>query len=83
MELNKMLHNRETQSQPAVCSGRRAVSLTETIKNEGQKLRTDSNAGIFHGNVNPRRVARHANCYQTSLRREFDRVAKEIPKDLL
>src|SRR5262245_6767446 len=51
MQLNQMTHNRQTQTETALRTRRRAIGLPEAIENVGNKFGRNANAGISHGNT--------------------------------
>src|SRR5437870_3084197 len=83
MRFHEMPHDSETETKSAVHPRARSVGLTELVKHVRQKSGLNSNAGIGHSNFGIAGPFCKLHCYVTTLRREFDRVGKQVPNDLL
>ena len=51
MNVNELLHDGQTQSQPAMFPRRRRLGLTEALEHVRQKLRRDTCTCVAHGNL--------------------------------
>jgi hypothetical protein len=83
VEPHKLLHDGETQTEAAVVSGERRVGLPETVKNVRQELRFDAQPGVSYRHFEMRSYALDNEFHSAALGREFDRIGKKVPDDLL
>ena len=83
MQLDQVFDERQTKAEATVPSGARCVGLSEAVKDIGQEIRADSFACIAYSDANVWIHTLQARFDLASLRRELDRVGKQVPDHLL
>ena len=83
MELDQLLHDRQTKPQTSVSPGDGAVGLTKPFKDHGQQLRSNPDSGVGHRHDNVILSALQYQVYASLAARELDGVGHEVPGNLL
>src|SRR5262245_35353877 len=78
-----MAHDGESQSQSTLMTVRPTVLLPEALEDVRQKLRLDPLPVVGDGDLDVRIGALKSDLHAPAIRREFDRIGKQVPYDLL
>ena len=83
MKFDKLLDDRQSQSQAAVTPRRRRVRLLKAIEDKGKEFRRNALSRIADPDFDVGDAAFEEHGNSSIFWSEFDRVVQEIPKDLL
>src|SRR5690242_3365090 len=83
VQLDQLARDGEAKPQSVVLSGRAAIRLPEHIEHKGQEFRTDTLAGVAHGQNGFARVAFEPDLHMAAFGSEFHRVGYEVGEHLL
>ena len=78
-----MLHERQSEPEPAVGPRAGAVALPEALEDVRHELGVDADAGVGDHDLGPSRHAAQADADLARRRRELDRIGDQVPDDLL
>src|SRR6185503_14851746 len=83
MQFDEMSHDREPQSEAAISSRRRSVSLPETIEHVWQEVRIDPDTRVVHNDLDMRIDALQRHLDEAALARKLHAIRQKVPDDLL
>src|SRR5215203_4011109 len=83
VQLHKVLRYREAETETAVRARRARVGLSIAIEEEGQELGRDPLPRVGDAQLDAIVQALGHDVDRTARRRELDRVAQQVPRDLL
>src|SRR5205085_7131344 len=83
VQFNQVPHDREAETESAVCARRRAVSLAEAFEHVRQKLWRDPRASIADADLRVRAVLRDVDTNHAAIRGELRSCGEQVPNYLL
>src|SRR5262249_31613762 len=83
VQLDYMTHDGESQPQPTVLAVRPGVLLPKVFEDVRQELRLDPLPTVGDDDLDVRVGALKSYLHAPAVRREFDRLGKQVPYDLL
>jgi hypothetical protein len=83
VELDDVLHERQTKTKAPVKAGRRAVFLPECFEDVGQDVRADAGARISDDQVHIQTGPHQRDVDMSARRGELHGIRKQIPNDLM